>query len=173
MSIRCPGFRSRPAPNGPTKRPTPYCGACSMHWPKVAHRATGRGTRRLGNPTDRIDPDVSAALLPFAPAAVSATLFRYGGQGQVVIVGPAGFLSAACLQVSAVTVNLRPFDTAVYNAASACPDNVAGRAANVGCVGDTAIMVDVVFPQGQAELEEGGLAVHGGVRVAWFVRRPG
>ena len=127
-----------------------------------------------GNAADRIDPNVPADQLPSAPSAVSATLFRYGGQGQVVIVGPAGFLTNACLQVSAVTVNLRPFDTAVYNAGStSCPDNVAGRAANVGCLGDTAIMVDVVFPQGQVELEEGGLAVIGGVCVASFVKRAG
>ena len=126
-----------------------------------------------GNATDRIDPDVSADLLPFAPAAVSATLFRYGGAGQVVIVGPPGFLSASCFQVSAVTINLRPFDTAVYNAGSACPSNVAGRVATSGCVGDTAIMVDVQFPQGQIELEEGGVASIGGVRVAAFAIRPG
>jgi hypothetical protein len=116
---------------------------------------------------------VSDDLLPFAPAAVSATLFRYGGGGQVVIVGPPGFLSAACLQVSAVTINLRPFDTAVFNAGSACPTNVAGRPATSGCVGDTAIMLDVQFPQGEIALEEGGVASIGGVRVASFAIRPG
>ena len=126
-----------------------------------------------GSATDRIDPSVSNDLLPFAPSAVSATLFRYGGRGQVVIIGPAGFRDAACLQVSAVTVNLRPFDTAVYNAGSACPDDVAGRPATLGCVGDTAIMLDVQFPQGQVELEEGGAAAIGGVRVASFAIRPG
>ena len=126
-----------------------------------------------GDATDRIDPNVSNDLLPFAPAAVSATLFRYGGGGQVVIIGPPGFLSAACLQVSAVTINLRPFDTAVYNAGSACPSNVAGRVATSGCVGDTAIMLDVQFPQGQIELEEGGVASIGGVRVASFAKRSG
>ncbi|MEO5840690.1 MAG: hypothetical protein ABIQ73_19660 [Acidimicrobiales bacterium] len=127
-----------------------------------------------GNATDRIDPDVNADLLPFPPAAVSATLFRYGGQGQVVIVGPAGFLNAACFQVSAVTINLRPFDTAVYNAgARSCPGNVAGRAVTLGCTGDTAIMLDVQFPQGQVELEEGGVASIGGVRIASFAIRPG
>ena len=127
-----------------------------------------------GSATDRIDPNVSPDLLPFPPAAVSATLFRYGGRGQVVIIGPAGFLSAACLQVSAVTVNLRPFDTAVYDAGStSCPDNVAGRTATVGCVGDTAIMLDMQFPEGDVELEEGGVASIGGVRVASFAIRPG
>jgi hypothetical protein len=127
-----------------------------------------------GKAGDRIDPSVADDQLPFAPSVVSATLFRYGGQGQVVIVGPAGFLNSACFQVSAVTVNLRPFDTATFNAGySSCPDNVAGRGASVSCIGDTAVMVDVVFPQGQVELEEGGLAVIGGVRVASFARRAG
>ncbi|TML12014.1 MAG: hypothetical protein E6G39_12515 [Actinobacteria bacterium] len=127
-----------------------------------------------GNAVDRIDPNVSIELLPSAPAALSATLFRYGGRGQVVIVGPAGFLTTACLQVSAVTVNLRPFDTAIYNAgATACPANVAGRPATVGCVGDTAIMFEVQFPQGDVALDEGGVAAVGGVRVASFVARPG
>jgi hypothetical protein len=126
-----------------------------------------------GSATDRIDPNVDAALLPSPPAAVSATLFRYGGKGQVVIIGPPGFLGSACLQVSAVTVNLRPFDTAVYNAGSACPASVAGRVATPGCVGDTAIMLEVQFPQGEIELEEGGVASIGGVRVASFAVRPG
>ena len=127
-----------------------------------------------GDATDRIDPNVSVELLPSAPAAVSATLFRYGGQAQVVIVGPAGFLTSACLQVSAVTVNLRPFDTAVYNAGgTSCPANVAGRAATIGCAGDTAVMFDVQFPQGEIALDEGGLAAIGGVRVASFATRPG
>jgi hypothetical protein len=127
-----------------------------------------------GNATDRIDPDVSPELLPSPPAAVSATLFRYGGKPQVVVIGPAGFLTSACLQVSAVTVNLRPFDTARYNAGSAsCPNNVAGRGATPGCVGDTAIMFEVQFPQGEVELEEGGMASIGGVRVASFAARPG
>ena len=126
-----------------------------------------------GNPTDRIDSNVSSELLPAQPAALSATLFRYGGRGQVVIVGPAGFLSSACLQVSAVTLNLRPFDTAIYNAGSSCPANVAGRVATPGCEGDTAIMLEVQFPQGEIELEEGGVASIGGVRVASFASRPG
>ncbi|HUP74259.1 MAG TPA: hypothetical protein VM282_14550 [Acidimicrobiales bacterium] len=127
-----------------------------------------------GNAVDRIDPNVGDDLLPFPPAALSATLFRYGGRGQVVITGPAGFLTAACLQVSAVTVNLRPFDTAVYNAgAASCPGNVAGRPAISRCIGDTAIMLEVQFPQGQVELEEGGVAAIGGVRVASFAIEPG
>ena len=126
-----------------------------------------------GNPGDRIDSGAGAELLPAPPAAISATLFRYGGRGQVVIVGPAGFLTTSCLQVSAVTVNLRPFDTAVYNAGSACPGNVAGRAATPGCEGETAVMLEVQFPQGEIELEEGGMASIGGVRVASFVARPG
>ena len=127
-----------------------------------------------GNATERIDPNVGPDLLPFPPAALSATLFRYGGRGQVVIIGPPGFLTAACLQVSAVTVNLRPFDTAVYDAGSAsCPDNVAGRAATLGCLGDTAMMLDMQFPDGEIELEEGGVASIGGVRVASFAISPG
>ena len=126
-----------------------------------------------GNAGDRIDPSVADDQLPFAPSAVSATLFRYGGQAQVVIVGPAGFLTNACLQISAVTVNLRPFDTAIYSDSNACPTNVAGRAATVSCTGDSAIMLDLVFPQGEVELEEGGLAVIGGVRIAAFATRPG
>jgi hypothetical protein len=126
-----------------------------------------------GNPTDRIEGSVAAELLPAAPAAIAATLFRYGDRPQVVVVGPAGFLSAVCLQVSAVTVNLRPLDTAVYDTATTCPANVAGRDATPGCVGENAIMFEMQFPQGEVELEEGGVASIGGVRVASFVARPG
>jgi hypothetical protein len=127
-----------------------------------------------GNAADRVESTVAAELLPAPPAAIAATLFRYGGQAQVVVVGPAGFLSNACLQVSAVTVDLRPIDTARYDAgAKSCPANVPGRNAVPGCVGDNAIMFQMQFPEGEVVLEEGGAATIGGVRIASFAARPG
>lgn len=121
-----------------------------------------------GDATGRATAEVDPSVLPAPPGAVSATLFRHAGQGHVVLVGPPGFASRACVQVSAVAPTLRPFDTSVVGAAGACPPGVVGRAADVGCRGDTALMVGLVLPPGEVALEEGGAAGVGAVRVAVF-----
>lgn len=123
---------------------------------------------------ERVRTEIDAALLPHAPGALSATLFQFGGRGQVVIAGPAGFAERACLQVSAVALNLRPFDTVRFEGApGACPASVVGRNAQIGCRGDTAIMLELQFPEGQVDLEEGGSATIGGVRILSFANAAG
>src|SRR5690606_5333360 len=64
-----------------------------------------------GDVAARIALDVPATDLPQPPGAVAATLFRYNGRGQVVLVGPPGWLASSCLQVSVISAGLRPFDT--------------------------------------------------------------
>jgi hypothetical protein len=105
---------------------------------------------------------------------VAATLFRYNGSGQVVLVGPAGWLANTCIQVSPIAQSLRPFETAFHETApGACPDWVYGREAVVGCAGDTTIMLDLRIPEGEVGLEEGGTASLSAVRALLLGTAPG
>lgn len=114
----------------------------------------------------RIVLDPPAEHLPQQPGVIAATLFHYNGTGQVVLVGPAGWLENACVQVSPIAQNLRPFETAYHETApGACPDDVYGREATVGCSSDTTIMLDLRIPEGEVGLEEGGTAALSGVRI--------
>jgi hypothetical protein len=99
-----------------------------------------------------VDPPVTD--LPQPPGAVAATLFRYNGSGQVVLVGPPGWLANACIEVSPISEGLRPFETAYHETVpGTCPDGPK-RAANVGCLSDTTIMLDLRLPEGEVGLEE-------------------
>jgi hypothetical protein len=106
-------------------------------------------------PTEsRIVVSPPATDLPQAPGAVTATLFRYNGSGQVVLVGPAGWLANACIEVSPISQGLRPFETAFHETvAGTCP-TAPMRAATVGCSSDTTIMLDLRLPEGEVGLEE-------------------
>jgi hypothetical protein len=127
-----------------------------------------------GPPADRIVTSVPPADLPAAPGAIAATLFRYAGRGQVVLVGPKGWTASACLQVSVVSSNERPFDTALYRQpATACPSTVSGRVANIGCQSDTVLMLDLEIPEGTVNLAEGGSGSVAGVRVLLHGKKPG
>lgn len=119
-----------------------------------------------GEVTQRVSAEADPALLPHATATLSATLFRLGDRGYVVIAGPAGFAKSACLQISAVTPTLRPFDTARFESApGACPAGVVGRAATPACAGETAIMLGLELPTEEFDLEEGGRGAVGAVSV--------
>jgi hypothetical protein len=118
-----------------------------------------------GDVQDRIVLEPPATDLPVAPAAIAATLFRYNGHGQVVLVGPSGWLTNACIQVSVISAGLRPFDTSKYEGTpGACGPGVFGRAPVVGCVGADTIMLDLVIPEGEVGLAEGGTAAVAAVR---------
>lgn len=127
---------------------------------------------RLGSDPieDRIVLDVPVTDLPAEPASVTATLMRYNGAGQVVLVGPAGWLARSCVQVSVMSATLRAFDTAYAESApGACPaDRVFGRVATVGCADEakSTFMVDLQIPEGTVSLAEGGTAAVAAVRVA-------
>ena len=112
----------------------------------------------------------AATDLPQQPGTVAATLFRYNGSGQVVLVGPAGWLTNACIEVSPISQGLRPFETAYYESTQGtCPD-AQMRATTVGCVSDTTIMLDLRLPEGEVGLEEGGTAAVSTVRVKLMSR---
>jgi hypothetical protein len=110
-------------------------------------------------PTEsRIVVNPPATDLPLAPGAVAATLFRYNGSGQVVLVGPAGWLTNACIQISPISQGLRPFETAFHESTPGTCKNTAARTAAVGCTSDTTIMLDLRLPEGAVRLEENAAA---------------
>ncbi|CAB4984543.1 MAG: hypothetical protein F2876_02880 [Actinobacteria bacterium] len=123
-----------------------------------------------GEIADRIVLDAPATDLPQAAGGIAATLFRYNGAGQVVLVGPPGWLAKSCIQVSVMSASLRAFDTAYAESVpGACPrDRVFGRVATVGCTDakQSTTMVDLVIPQGDVSLSEGGRASVAAVRIA-------
>lgn len=98
---------------------------------------------------------------PYRPGALSATVFRYAGSGQVLFVGPEGFVENSCLRVSVVTADLRPLDVVTHGP---CHDPV-GRPATVGCIGPTAVLMDLRVPNGPVDLPEGGSGYVDAVRV--------
>lgn len=105
--------------------------------------------------------DAPLSDFPYAPGAVRASLFQYAGSGHVVFVGPEGFAGSACLRASVVTADLRPLDTVTTGP---CTQPV-GRPASIGCLGDTAILLDLEIPSGEVSLPEGGTGFADGVRL--------
>lgn len=106
---------------------------------------------------------VTAAFsdFPHPPGSMRASLFQYAGSGHVVIVGPLGFTDDVCLRASVVTSDLRPLDTVTTGP---CADPV-GRQAVIGCIGPSAILLDLQVPEGEVELPEGGVGFADAVRV--------
>ena len=101
------------------------------------------------------------ADFPFAPGAIRASLFEYAGSGQVVVVGPEGFTDTACLRASVVTSEFRPLDTVT---SGSCAQPV-GRPATIGCLGPSAVLLDLEIPPGEVALPEGGSGFADAVRV--------
>jgi hypothetical protein len=117
-------------------------------------------------PTEsRIVLTPAATDLPQAPGEIAATLFRYNGSGQVVLVGPSGWLANACIEVSPISQGLRPFETAFHETVPGTCPTAPMRAATVGCASDTTVMLDLRLPEGNVNLEEGGQATVSAVRV--------
>lgn len=98
---------------------------------------------------------------PHPPGALRASLFQFAGSGHVVIVGPEGFVETSCLRASVVTSDLRPLDIVTHGP---CGQPV-GRPATVGCLGPSAILLDLDIPSGEVELPEGGTGFADQVRV--------
>ncbi len=112
---------------------------------------------------EEVDRITVAPLIdfPFAPGDVRASLFQYAGTGHVVFVGPEGFTDTACLRASVVTADLRPLDTVTTGP---CTQPV-GRPASVGCLGPTAVLLDLRIPSGEVQLPEGGSGFAEAVRL--------
>ena len=113
-----------------------------------------------GPPEDRITVAPFASY-PYPPGALRASLFQYAGSGHVAIVGPPGFVDSACLRASVVTSDLRPLDTITHGP---CVDPI-GRTPTVGCLGADAILLDLVIPDGEVNLPEGGTGFADAVRL--------
>lgn len=105
---------------------------------------------------------------PFTPGSIRASLFQYAGSGHVVFVGPEGFTESACLRASVVTSELRPLDTVTYGG---CAQPV-GRTATVGCLGPSAVLLDLEIPSGQVDLPEGGSGFADAIRVQLVGNHP-
>ncbi len=105
--------------------------------------------------------DMPAGSLPYPPGALQATVFQYAGSGHVLFTGPEGFVEHSCLRASVVTEDLRPLDVVTTGP---CQDPV-GRPATIGCVGPTAVLLDLKVPSGVVELPEGGSGFAEEVRV--------
>ena len=118
-----------------------------------------------GAAEDRI-VTVPFSAVPQPPGALRASVFDYGGAGQVAVVGPAGWLlDPVCLRASVVSTDLRALDTVTWeSAAGACVEPV-GRRADPVCVGDSAVLLDVQIPSGEVPLPEGGVAFADAIRV--------
>jgi hypothetical protein len=101
------------------------------------------------------------SVYPYPPGSIRASLFQYAGRGHVVFVGPEGFTDNSCLRASVVTAGLRPLDTVTYGS---CGQPV-GRPASVGCLGPSAVLLDLVVPPGEVTLPEGGTGFAEQVRV--------
>jgi hypothetical protein len=101
------------------------------------------------------------SVYPYPPGAIRASLFQYAGSGHVVFVGPDGFVDDVCLRASVVTSDLRPLDTVTFGS---CQQPV-GREPSVGCIGSSAVLLDLVVPSGEVALPEGGSGFADQVRV--------
>ena len=111
-------------------------------------------------------PEERIASAPFGdylypPGAISASLFSYAGRGEVVFVGPSGFPDGSCLIASVATSELRPLDTVWYGN---CLEPI-GRRATVRCAGADALALEVVIPEGEVALPEGGTGFADAVRL--------
>lgn len=123
-----------------------------------------------GSQQSRIRIDVPASELPIRRGVLLATVFEHRG-GQVALIGPEDWWADACVRVSVVTDMLRPLDVVFHEVEEgACPDGLRGRVAPVTCVGRSVLMLGVEIPQGEVELNEGGLgwaeAIRFGVEAA-------
>ena len=105
----------------------------------------------------RIRLDAPDSDLPVRPGSLLATVFEHRG-GQVAIVGPEDWWAGTCVRITVATSSLRPLDVVVHEVEEdACPDGLGGREARVTCVGRSVLMLAVDIPQGEVELDEGGL----------------
>ncbi|MEM7140484.1 MAG: hypothetical protein AAF548_05565 [Actinomycetota bacterium] len=113
-----------------------------------------------GPESDRVTVAPFSAF-PYPPGAIRASLFQFAGSAHVAFVGPEGFTGDSCLRASVVTADLRPLDTVTFGS---CAQPV-GRAAVVGCLGPSAVLVDLGIPVGEIALPEGGSGFAESVRL--------
>ncbi|MFQ5557625.1 MAG: hypothetical protein ACE5GB_08995 [Acidimicrobiales bacterium] len=110
--------------------------------------------------------DAPFGAFPQPPGALRAGLFAYGDAGQVVIVGPAGWLDQpVCLRATVATSDLRALDTVWYESTpGGCVEPI-GRRAPVTCLGSDAVVMALDIPTGSVDLPEGGVGVADAVRI--------
>ena len=122
---------------------------------------------------DRIRLSVDEGILPVPAGGVAASVFEHRG-GQVALVGPGGWVEAACVRASVVTEVLRPLDVVLFGSSQgACPVALEGRPAVATCRGTDALIIEIDIPQGEVDLVEGGIGWAEGIRISLEFTAPG
>ncbi|MDG2907605.1 MAG: hypothetical protein P6D49_04835 [Acidimicrobiales bacterium] len=122
---------------------------------------------------DRIRLRVDEGILPVPSGGVTASVFEHRG-GQVALVGPGGWVVAACVRISVVTEILRPLDVVLFDSSErACPVGLEGRPAIATCRGTDALILEIDIPQGEVDLVEGGIGWAEGIRISLEFAAPG
>ncbi|MDG2026708.1 MAG: hypothetical protein P8J50_06335 [Acidimicrobiales bacterium] len=113
-----------------------------------------------GPESDRVTVAPFSAY-PYPPGSIRASLFEFAGSGHVVLVGPPGFTDDACMRASVVTEDLRPLDTVTHGP---CRQPV-GRTPAIGCLGPSAVLLELDIPAAEVALPEGGAGFAESVRI--------
>jgi len=127
-----------------------------------------------GSPEDRVRQVVPENILKVQPGEIIATVFGYNSGGQVALIGPEGWLSEACVRVSATDDEFRPFDVVVFELTQGlCSEELSGRKVSPTCLGESLLIVPLYIPQGEVTHPEGGSGWAEMIRVGYEMSVPG
>ena len=127
-----------------------------------------------GSPEERVRQVVPENILKVGPGEIIATVFGYNGGGQIALIGPDGWLSEACVRVSATDDEFRPFDVAVFELTRGlCSEDLSGRKISPTCLGENLLIVPLYIPQGEVNHPEGGSGWVEMIRVGYEMNVPG
>jgi len=127
-----------------------------------------------GSPEDRVRQVVPENILKVQPGEIMATVFGYNSGGQVALIGPEGWLSEACVRVSATDDEFRPFDVVVFELTQGlCSEELSGRKVSPTCLGESLLIVPLYIPQGEVTHPEGGSGWVEMIRVGYEMSVPG
>jgi hypothetical protein len=127
-----------------------------------------------GPEEERVRQVVPSDLLIIKPNEVSATVFGYGGTGQVAMIGPEGWLEEACIRASVTDSRFRPFDVVVFDSTGdSCSDQILGRNVSATCLGEQMLMIPLYIPQGEVKHSEGGTGWAEMIRVGYEMEASG
>lgn len=94
--------------------------------------------------SERIVLEVDDGDLPAPAGSVTATLIFFDGTPQVLMAGPARWLTSACIQTTVATDSLEAVDAGYHDTPTGeCGAAGIGRQSQVACIGDDVIMLDI------------------------------
>ena len=136
--------------------------------------ATTSQNRDLGDPGDPDAPVTGGPPVAEPLLVVGLDRLVAVAVGQVALVGPGGWVEAACVRASVVTEVLRPLDVVLFDSSErACPVGLEGRPAIATCRGTDALILEIDIPQGEVDLVEGGIGWAEGIRISLEFTAPG